>query len=163
MTSMHTSNASNPDDARRRWLALLAQAPRAELARHAPPIVADHRFETLRAPEVGLVMLRSRIGQRGDRYNIGEATITRCVLRHRPAEPGEATAGIGCVLGRDEERARWVAALDALLQVPALHPVLSTRLLAPLAIALAAQRAARQAQVDGSRVRFETLQPEATR
>ena len=155
--------APNAEDARRRWLALLAQAPRAELARHAPPIVADHRFDTLRAPEVGLVMLRSRIGQRGDRYNIGEATVTRCVLRLGPAGGDEATAGVGCVLGRDEERARWMAALDALLQQPALYPVLNRQVLAPLATALATQRAARQARVDGSRVRFDTLQPEAAR
>ena len=47
---MHTPTEPNADDARRRWLALLAQAPRAELARQAPPIIADHRFDTLRVP-----------------------------------------------------------------------------------------------------------------
>ena len=160
---MHTPTEPNADDARRRWLALLAQAPRAELARQAPPIIADHRFDTLRPPEVGLVMLRARIGQHGDRFNIGETTVTRCVLRHRPTGGGAPTAGVGCVLGRDEERARGVAALDALLQVQALHPLLAAQVLAPLAGSLAAQRAVRQARVAASRVRFDTLQPEAAR
>ena len=144
------------------WLALLAQAPRHTLAAHATPVLADHTFHWLRRPETGLSMVRARVGNGGDRFNVGEATVTRCVVTHQPPS-GPATAGVGYVLGRDEERAAWVARLDALLQVPALHPVLAQAVLAPLAAALAQQRAADAARADTSRVQFYTLEPEATR
>lgn len=147
---------------RRRWLAVLAGAPRAALAELAAPVVADHRFEWLRRPETGLTMLRARIGNGGDRFNCGEATVTRCALRLLPAD-GAATVGVGYVLGRDAQRAEWVAALDALLQRPQLQPLLMASVIAPLARAGEAARLRRRQATDASRVRFYTLQPETPR
>jgi len=117
---------------RREWLAVLARAPREALAEHASHVLRDVSFDILRKPETGLVMVRARIGNTGDRFNLGESTITRCIVRHHAAD-GRATAGVGYVLGRDSDRAVWVASFDALLQQPAHHE---------------------------SRVRFFTLQPE---
>ena len=148
--------------ARRDWLSLLAQAPRAALAAHAPPVLTDHRFDWLRPPETGLAMVRARIGNGGDRFNVGEATVTRCVVTHQPGD-GPATAGVGWVLGRDDERAGWVASLDALLQVPRLHPVLDATVLAPLRAARDAQHRAEADRTASSRVRFFTLQPDTAR
>lgn len=147
--------------ARQRWLGVLAQAHPEDLARHVASVLADHRFEPLRAPEVGLVMLRSRIGQTGDRFNLGEATVTRCV--RRLCTPGlRPTAGVGVVLGRSVERAEWVAGLDALLQVEACHGALMAGVIEPLAAATAARRHAEHAATQASRVQFFTLQAEAT-
>lgn len=144
---------------RREWLAVLAHAPRDALARHAGAI--DGRgFETLREPETGVAMLRGRIGNRGDRFNLGEATMTRCVVRHRGAA-GQASAGVGYVLGRDTERAIWIARLDALLQQGEHHADLMRDVIAPLRALVAAKRADEAAQAAASRVRFFTLQPEA--
>lgn len=151
-----------PGGARQAWLQLLAQAPRQVMAAHAPPVLADHRFEWLRRPEIGLAMVRARIGNTGDRFNVGEATVTRCAVRHAGRD-GEATAGVGYVLGRDAERAEWIASLDALLQRPALHAELEHAVLAPLARALAERRAADAARAQTSRVQFYTLQPEGKR
>jgi alpha-D-ribose 1-methylphosphonate 5-triphosphate synthase subunit PhnG len=148
--------------ARQAWLSLLSRAPRDVLAAHAVPVLADHSFEWLRRPETGLAMVRARIANGGDRFNVGEATVTRCVVTHRPAH-GPATAGVGWVLGRDEARAEWVASLDALLQVPALNPVLTGAVLTPLARAVAERHAADAARAATSRVQFHTLQPEAAR
>jgi alpha-D-ribose 1-methylphosphonate 5-triphosphate synthase subunit PhnG len=149
-----------PGRARRReWLAVLAHAPRDALARHAAAI--DERgFETLRAPETGLAMLRGRIGNTGDRFNLGEATMTRCVVRHRSAA-GDSHAGVGYVLGRDPERALWVARLDALLQHDEHHADLMRDVIAPLSALVQQRRADEAAQTAASRVRFFTLQPEA--
>ena len=87
---------------RRRWLAVLAHAKRCALERHAP-LLAEYPFEWLRLPEVGLTMVRARVAGHGDRFNLGEATVTRCVVRHQSAL-GPATAGVGYVLGRDLRR-----------------------------------------------------------
>lgn len=151
--------APDAQAARRAWLRVLARAPADALARLAQPVLRDHRFEPLRAPEAGLVMVRARIGNTGDRFNLGEATVARCVVRHRDAD-GSVVAGVGHVLGTDTQRAEYVACLDALLQRPACHALLMRSVVQPLA-ALDAQRcAAERAASETSRVRFYTLQPE---
>jgi alpha-D-ribose 1-methylphosphonate 5-triphosphate synthase subunit PhnG len=145
---------------RRQWLAVLAQAPRDALQQQAECIDTES-FDMLRDAECGLVMLRARIGNHGDRFNLGEATLTRCVVRHRGAA-GETTAGVGYVLGRDAQRAGWVACLDALLQQPDRHDGLMLDVIAPLQAAIDSRRAAQRSRTAASRVQFFTLQPEAT-
>ncbi|MFN8848417.1 MAG: phosphonate C-P lyase system protein PhnG [Inhella sp.] len=155
------SCAPEPDAVRQRqhWLSVLAQAPRHALAAHGQRVLADYRFETLRAPEAGLVMLRARASNRGARFNLAEATVTRCALRWRPAG-ASPSVGVGFVMGRDEERAQGVAALDALLQQPAERPLLLAEVIAPLDALRAQQQAAQRAHVAASRVQFFTLQNE---
>ncbi|MCK9686762.1 phosphonate C-P lyase system protein PhnG [Scleromatobacter humisilvae] len=144
--------------ARQRWLAVLAHAPRELLERHAAAL-PDDGFARLRAPEIGLTMVRARIGNRGDRFNVGDATVTRCVVRHRGLD-GRLAAGVGIVLGRDEARAEWVARIDALLQQPEHHEALMRDVIAPLADETAKRRAAAAALTASSRVSFETLASE---
>ncbi|MBX3619857.1 MAG: phosphonate C-P lyase system protein PhnG [Rhizobacter sp.] len=146
--------------ARQDWLAVLAHAPRAELATRCTPVVAAHRFDWLREPETGLALVRARIANHGDRFNLGEATLTRCIARVEVA--GHVTAGVGHVLGRDDERARWVAQLDALLQQPTLQARLLAEVIVPLRAARAERLAHEQARHAASRVSFYTLQAEAT-
>jgi len=146
--------------ARQRWLAVLAHAPRALIEQHAAALPATG-FTLLRAPEIGLTMVRARIGNRGDRFNVGDATVTRCVVRHVDAD-GRVTAGVGYVLGRDEARAEWVARLDALLQQPAHHDALMRGVVAPLAAETARLRAAAAARTASTRVSFDTLASEIT-
>jgi len=104
-------------------------------------------------------MVRSRIAGEGDRFNLGEATVTRCAVRHRPAR-GEATAGVGYVLGRDPARCEWVARFDALLQVGSLHELLQREVIEPLRAATAFANARQWARTASSSVRFYTLQSE---
>lgn len=149
---------STPDSRRQAWLAVLALAPRDALARHAAAHVAEHRFEWLREPETGLAMVRGRIANRGDRFNVGEATLTRCIARITLG--GHTTAGVGHVLGRDDERARWIAQVDALLQQPSLHDTLQRDVIEPLRAAREQVLAAERARHAASRVSFYTLAPE---
>ena len=148
---------SNP---RQVWLATLAHAPRDLLESHVERCIDEattRGFEWLRAPETGLAMVRARIGGSGDRFNLGETTLTRCIVRHRDPH-GRAVAGIGYVKGRDPERARWIAMLDALLQQDDHHGRLMTDVVTPLRVATAARRAADDAATATSRVRFFTLE-----
>ena len=146
---------------RQHWLAVLAHAPREQLERHAAAL-PDDGFARLRAPEIGLTMVRARIGNQGDRFNVGDATVTRCVLRHRAGD-GHLAAGVGYVLGRDEARAEWIARLDALLQQPEHHATLMRDVIAPLADETAKRRATAAALTAGSRVSFDTLASEISR
>jgi len=144
---------------RQHWLAVLAHAPRELLERHAQAI-SDDAFARLRAPEIGLTMVRARIGNQGDRFNLGDATVTRCVVRHRGVD-GHLAAGVGYVMGRDEARAEWIARLDAMLQQPEHHDALMHDVIAPLAEETARRRRAAATLTASSRVDFETLSSES--
>jgi alpha-D-ribose 1-methylphosphonate 5-triphosphate synthase subunit PhnG len=145
--------------ARARWLRTLACADPQLLARHADPVLADFSFEALRASETGLALVRARIGGGGERFNLGEVTLTRCVVRHRTPD-GQAIAGVGYCLGRDARRVERIAQADALLQRTDLGAVLQRAVLEPLEQALAQARAQAAAATQASRVRFFTVQPE---
>jgi alpha-D-ribose 1-methylphosphonate 5-triphosphate synthase subunit PhnG len=67
--------------------------------------------EMIRGPETGLVMLRGRTGGGGAPFNLGEATVSRASVRI-----GTGEVGHGYCLGRDEEKARLIAVIDALFQ-----------------------------------------------
>lgn len=153
---MTTLDAHSP---RRAWLATLAQAPRALLIDAAQQVAEGVVFETLRAPETGLVMLRGRIDGSGNRFNLGEATLVRCVLRLQSDEA--VTMGVGYCLGRDAERARRTAQIDALLQQPSRHADVMQRAIEPLRRHVDEARAQAQRRTAASRVAFRTLQGQA--
>lgn len=96
---------------RQQWMAVLARASHREieaLLAQAGPLPAH---EILKAPETGTVMVEGRAGGAGRRFNLGEATVTRCVVR---LESG--AMGFSYALGRDGAKARLAAIAEALLQ-----------------------------------------------
>lgn len=151
----------DPHAQRRAWLATLAQAPRSLLIERAQRVSEGLVFETLRAPETGLVMLCGRIDGSGNRFNLGEATFVRCVLRLQSAQA--VTMGVGYCLGRDAERARRTAEVDALLQQPLHHADVMQRVIEPLRCQIEQARAEAQRRTAASRVAFHTLQGESVR
>ncbi|KRE24666.1 hypothetical protein ASE66_05435 [Bosea sp. Root483D1] len=96
---------------RQHWMAVLARATQGEidaLLQQGGPLPTH---ELLKAPETGTVMVEGRAGGAGRRFNLGEATVTRCVVR---LEGG--AMGFSYALGRDGRKARLAAITDALLQ-----------------------------------------------
>jgi alpha-D-ribose 1-methylphosphonate 5-triphosphate synthase subunit PhnG len=136
---------------RQHWLAVLAKAGTEQLeacwAATAPPPIT-----LLRQPETGLVMARGRAGGTGQRFNLGEITVTRCAVRS-----AEGHIGHGYVAGRDKRRAELVASFDALLQEPARRQELLQRVIEPLASTQAAVRAATARKAAATRVEFFTM------
>lgn len=98
-----------PTTDRQRWMAILARASRAEIAELVGPELPRH--DLLKAPETGTVMVEGRAGGAGRRFNLGEATVTRCVVRL-----SDGPMGFSYALGRDARKARLAAILDARLQ-----------------------------------------------
>ena len=70
-----------PAEARRAALAALAAAEVGEMSAAFDGLAETPAFETIRPPEVGLVMARGRIGGGGAPFNLGEVTVTRAVVR----------------------------------------------------------------------------------
>lgn len=93
---------------RKEWMSVLAKAVPARLAALLPDL-PEHAL--LRAPEVGAVMVRGRIGATGAPFNLGEMTVTRCSVRLVGGQVGHAW-----VQGRDKAHATRAAIVDAQMQ-----------------------------------------------
>jgi alpha-D-ribose 1-methylphosphonate 5-triphosphate synthase subunit PhnG len=140
---------------RSRWMGLLARSPIAMLQAWAAR-QTETRHTWLRPPETGLLMVRGRAGGTGDKFNLGEMTITRCALR---LESG--VVGIAYVQGRSHRKAEIAALADALLQQGANHSQVQAELIEPLRVRLEAEAARMQRKAQATRVEFFTLAREA--
>jgi alpha-D-ribose 1-methylphosphonate 5-triphosphate synthase subunit PhnG len=137
---------------RRRWMSVLALAPLEELEARWAALTDRPRYELLRRPEVGLVMVRGRAGGTGARFNLGEMTVTRCTVQLADGTLGHAWIG-----GRDPRHAELASLFDALLQDPARTAALTGSLVEPLARAHEARRQAARVRAAASRVEFFTM------
>jgi alpha-D-ribose 1-methylphosphonate 5-triphosphate synthase subunit PhnG len=138
---------------------VLARAPLAALenwARDAADGGALPGRIWLRKPEIGLAMLRARAGGAGERFNLGELTLTRCALR---IESGEV--GVAYVRGRSLRKAELAALADALLQSPDWRETVRRRLIEPIRAQLDAESARARRKAQATRVEFLTLAREA--
>ena len=137
---------------RQRWMRVLAHSQPAALAARMNALALAPGYDLLRAPEIGLVQIQARMGGTGARFFAGDATLTRAAIRLH-----SGTLGYGYVLGRDKAHAERCAVIDALLQEPPHFQTLMETLISPLEADRAARLAARQAEVNTSRVDFFTL------
>jgi len=132
-------------------MSLMASAPEGalmtlwEAAEMAPP------FNWLRAPEVGGVMVRGRMGGTGAPFNLGEMTVTRCSV---VLDGG--TVGHGYVQGRSKPKAKAAALIDALMQTEAADR-LQRDVLSPLADQVAQAKTTRAAKAAATKVEFFTM------
>ena len=135
------------------WLSVLGKASADTLkeayGRAIENGVPEHTL--LRAPEIGLVMTRGRVGGRGDRFNFGEVTATRCVVR---LESGEV--GVSYRMGRDKAAAEMAALLDAMRQSPAWEE-LAGEAIEALSTNLREQRALDARRSGATKVQFFTM------
>lgn len=140
------------ENPRRAAMAALAGAASDDLLRLWSGAGLPGEAACLRGPETGLVALRGRIGGGGAPFNFGEATVTRATVRLPSGEVGHAYA-----LGRDKEKVRVAAIIDALHQRAEYARVIEERILAPLRTAAGERDATRRAETAATRVDFFTL------
>ena len=88
-------------------MALLARAPQTLLDQALQAHTAAEPL-WLRRPETGLMMVQGRAGGTGERFNLGEITVTRCALRLAPTRE-DAPVGVAYVLGRNHRQAQLAA------------------------------------------------------
>ncbi|WP_420405111.1 phosphonate C-P lyase system protein PhnG [Nisaea sp.] len=104
--------ASPPNSTeRKRWMSILAKASYADLNSLWQNLPDKPEWSRIRAPEIGMVMVRGRMGGTGNRFNIGEMTVTRCTVGLTCGAIGH-----GYVSGRNKEHAEVAAVIDALMQ-----------------------------------------------
>ena len=114
--------------------------------------VSGGNVRVLREPEVGLVMLRGRIGSSGAPFNVGEATVTRAVVQLTSGE-----TGYGYCLGRATRRAQLAATIDAFGQHREFGPRIRAALAQITEPRLEGQARCAAEQTAATRVNFFTL------
>jgi alpha-D-ribose 1-methylphosphonate 5-triphosphate synthase subunit PhnG len=133
-------------------MAVLAESGGAEIASLVEGLEPLPAYDDMRAPENGLVMIRGRVGGDGAQFNLGEATVSRAVVRLATGE-----VGFGYVLGRDRDKARLIALCDALVQTKDHSADVENKIISPLRARIEAQRDLRARQVAATKVDFFTL------
>lgn len=150
---LHHTPGPVPEEAGRRALmGLLTRAPRDAIAQGLARLADVPEFDDLRAPEVGLVMLRGRIAGTGAPFNLGEATAARAAVRL-----STGAVGFGYVLGRDLGKARLIALADALWADPGRRDAIEAELLAPLRASLVEEDREAADRTAATRVDFFTM------
>jgi len=139
----------NPSQ-RQHWIGVLARARRSELLPHEATL-RDIDYQLIRAPEIGMTLVRGRMGGNGAPFNVGEMSVTRCVVRL-----ADGRTGYSYLAGRDKAHAELAALADAHLQGTQPSPWLS-ELITSLADAQAARRAEKEADTAATKVEFFTL------
>lgn len=149
---MNSVSGRTVDAAQRRrqqWMKVLACAGR-HLADYSEDLRrVEHRF--IRPAETGMVMVRGRMGSDGGPFNLGEMTVTRCVV-----QLADGRYGHSYVAGRSKRQAELAALADAQLQGDT-HAEWMMRLIEPLQRMQDAQRAAKEAESAATKVDFVTL------
>ena len=96
---------------RKSWMSLLATSNKNDLLNLWKQKKINICYVWLRTPEIGSIMAQGRMGVTGDKFNIGEVTITRCSLKLNCG-----TVGHSYVQGRSKKKAEISALCDALMQ-----------------------------------------------
>ncbi len=137
---------------RQAWMGLLARTPKAMLEAAWERLSDKPEYGVLRAPETGMVMVRGRAGGEGSRFNLGEMSVTRCVVRTTDGRMGQSY-----VAGRDHRHAELAALFDAMLQDPQLRPLLKRDVLDPAEQSLREKREKDARKVAATKVDFFTM------
>lgn len=131
---------------------VLAASPGHEIAACAGALGSLPEAAPVRGPEIGLVMVRGRIGGDGAPFNLGEAAVTRATVRLASGAVGHAYA-----LGQDRAKARLCAVLAAMWSEGARRTDIEAHVLAPLAEARADEVSRVKREAAATRVDFFTM------
>ncbi|THB77886.1 MAG: phosphonate C-P lyase system protein PhnG [Desulfobacteraceae bacterium] len=109
---------------RKAWIKLLAGADPARLKAFRDQLPDSVRYAYIVRPETGMLMVQAKADGSQNRFNLGEVTISRCVL-----EVNEKYLGGAWVMGGDLNHAELAAMFDGLLQDPEHHESLMNGLI----------------------------------
>jgi len=112
---------------RQRAHGLIAKAPAARVRALFDALEVAPQASAVRPSDIGLLMVRGRVGGSGGAFNLGELPVARAAVRL-----ADGPVGVGYVAGRDTGHAELAALADAMIQSPAWEALLETQVLTPL-------------------------------
>lgn len=136
---------------RQAWMNILAKSSVINLEKQVKTLGKLPEYNFLRQPEIGLTMVRTRAGGTGEVFNLGEMTITRCVVQI------DRVIGFGYVGGRAKRHAELAAVCDGLLQQEEWFSQVCDRVIKPLQIILVEHQQKQQRQTEATKVEFFTM------
>ena len=136
---------------RQAWMAILAKSSVTDIEQRVKSLGEIPPYAFLRPPEIGLTMVRGRAGGTGEVFNLGEMTITRCVVKILD------TTGFAYVGGRSKLHAELAAVCDGLLQQEKWVEIVNTQVIQPLRKIIQQKQEKQQRQTEATKVEFFTL------
>ncbi len=133
-------------------MSVLARSTADKLAGYWQDNATNITYQFLRKPERGLVMVQGRAGGTGQRFNLGEMTVTRCSVKL-----ANGLVGHSYIKGRDCQHAEFAAAFDALFQDKQQSQLLRNTMLEELDSSYREQRQARSKKAAATKVDFFTM------
>ncbi len=137
---------------RQEWIGLLGSADPLDLEtvkkEHAQGVEITHVVK----PETGMIMVQAKADGSNSRFNLGEVTVSRCVLEIKKKYMGTAW-----IMGSDLRHAELAALFDALLQDPVTRDKLADILIKQLKIKQTAKNEHLAQNASETRVEFFTL------
>ncbi|MEH2919630.1 methylphosphonate degradation complex subunit PhnG [Samsonia erythrinae] len=144
------------DSVRQHWMSVLAHSDPERLQTQWQSLGITPNYRLIRPPEVGMIQVQARMGGEGQRFFMGDVTVTRAVVQ-LSEHSAPSSYGYSYVIGRNKPHAELSALIDALLQRPSLHRQLQNALIEPLYDQLLSLRKQRAQAIAASQVDFFTL------
>ena len=141
----------SPPTARQTWMAILAKSSPVDLEQQVKTLGEIPKYTFLRNSEIGLAMVRGRAGGTGEAFNLGEMTVTRCVIKMGNIQ------GFGYVGGRSKRHAELAAVCDSLLQQNEWRDRAQELVIQPLHTKLIEHQKKQQNQTEATKVEFFTM------
>ena len=141
----------SPPTARQTWMAILAKSSVVDLEQQVKTLGEIPKYTFLRNSEIGSAMVRGRAGGTGEAFNLGEMTVTRCVIKMGNIQ------GFGYVGGRSKRHAELAALCDGLLQQNEWRDRVQELVIQPLHTKLIEHQRKQQNQTEATKVEFFTM------
>ncbi len=135
---------------RPQWLRLFAMCEERELENMVAEFDLAADAKLISGPQTGIVTVRGRISGHGQRFNVGDACVTRAKVLYK-----NNTVGMATVLGGHGRRAYLVALLDAVMTAKPSQALLTV--VKQTAVRLQHRLECRQQKTAGSKVDFMTM------
>lgn len=106
------TGSNNINEQRKEWIGLLGSADPQWLEQQKKRLGVDPTPDFMVRPETGMIMMQARQDGAGPRFNLGEVTVSRCILKL------DGVMGYAMVMGSNLRHAKLAALFDAMLQMP---------------------------------------------
>ena len=177
MHSVNDVKNSHPVKKRQQLLSVLSKSSFDDINRFWQSLSIVPSYSLLKAPEVGMTMVRAKTGGTGQAFNMGEMTVTRTVIRldvsegHLKESSSEEKGveekcveekrtdiiGFGYTAGRDTKKSELIAVVDAYFQLPEYTDLIEEKILQPLLDKQRHQEESEAKKVDATKVNFFTM------
>lgn len=109
-------------------------------------------FQYIRKPETGLYMVRGRMDGDGEKFNLGEVSVSRCAIKLE-----NKFMGVSYVRGTNKRHCEFSAIMDAMLQDEKRFSLIWEKIILPASKIIKNTQKQEAEKTDKTRVEFFTM------